>query len=207
MGVLQEELPSSPNWVTAVVQADIAADYVLFGSPTVLAACILRVVQSFVPDKAANGATSPHWGSLLRLLDAARETLRSSNSALGDSQVSKWAAKLDAAEGLVRSTRILSRHGMHLNAYTLSYADRAASAGLLRALLTSAAGAVAGTRGESEEVLFARLWKDTRDLHSFVFKGKSLTLQFCMREFLRAILLAQQWSAAERCGLFGPRPA
>lgn len=191
--LLQMEFPESPDWVVSLVKAELQADCVLFGSFSLLAAAVLRLVNNYIPEKRSQ--SPPQWATLLHLLDSVHAAARSP-SALSVTQRDRWVEKLDQAAGRVRGARILSKHGMHLPACALSVADRRSACGLLRSMLTSAAAS--GAASDDPSAAFGRIWSDCRDLHTYVFEAKSLSLAYLLREFLRAALLAQQWDVAER---------
>lgn len=192
--LLQLEFTESPTWVVSLVQADIQADCALFGSFSALSAAVLRLVNSYIPEKSSQ--SPPQWATLLHLLHTVTAGARSP-SALSDAQRGRWVEKLEQAAGRVRGARILSKHGMHLPACALTAADRRGACGLLRSMLTSAA--VASGQSDDPAAAFGRLWSDCRDLHTYVFEAKNFSLGYLLREFIRAALLAQQWEAADRC--------
>lgn len=191
--VLQLEFPESPGWTVSLMKAELQADCVLFGTFSCLSAAVLRLVNNYIPEKSSS--SPPQWANLLHLLDSANAAARS-ESALSDAQRDRWVEKLDQATARVRGARILSKHGIHLPAVALSVADRRSACGLLRSMLTSAAAS--GATRDDPSAAFGRIWSDCRDLHTYVFEAKTLSLAYLLREFLRAALLAQQWDVADR---------
>lgn len=191
--LLQMEFPESPDWIVSLVKADLHADSVLFGNFSFLSAAVLRLVNNYIPEKSTQ--STPQWPNLLHVVDAVHAAARTP-SVLSDTQRDRWVEKLEQAAARVRGARILSKHGMHLPACALSAADRRGACGLLRSMLTTAAASAAASDDPSGA--FGRIWSDCRDLHSYVFEVKSLSLAYILREFLRAALLAQQWDVAER---------
>ena len=207
--LLQLEFPDNTTWVVSLVQAELQADCVLFGTFGALSAAVLRLVNNYIPEKSSQ--TPPLWGSLPHLLDSVAVGARArsstpvpepagtptrSPSAMSDTQRDRWVEKLEQAAGRVRGARILSKHGMHLPACALSAADRRGACGLLRSMLTAAAAA--GAASDDPGAAFGRIWSNCRDLHSYIFEAKNLSLAYLLREFVRAALLAQQWDVADR---------
>jgi hypothetical protein len=191
--LLQIEFLDSSEWALSLVKAELQADCILFGSFSLLSAAVLRLVNNYIPEKSSQ--SPPKWAALLHLLDLLNAAARAPG-ALSDAQRDKWVEKLEQAAGRVRGARILSKHGMHLPACALSAADRRGACGLLRSWLTTAAAS--GAASDDPSASFGRIWNDCRDLHTYVFEAKSLSLAYLLREFLRAALLAQQFDVADR---------
>jgi hypothetical protein len=191
--VLQLEFVESPAWLVSLVNAELQADCVLFGGFGLLCAAILRLVNSYIPEKSSQ--SPPKWSTLLHLLDSMHAAARVPGS-LSDAQRDRWVEKLEQASARVRGARILSKHDMHLPACALSAADRRSACGLLRSMMTSAAAAAAAS--DDPSAAFGRIWSDCRDLHTYVFEAKNLSLAYLLREFLRAALLAQQFDVVDR---------
>lgn len=184
--------------MVSLVRADIAAGCLLFRGVPALAKSVLLLVRALTFD------SPPNWEALLKLLGLVRSALATPGASSPREMRAKWDAKLSANEDAVRAARILARRGVKVPPIVVAHSEGRALAALLREAVTAAAataklGVDAGEVSEADA--FARLWADVRDMHAYGF-GRAVTLARALEEFVRAALLAQAWTAAERCAPF-----